>query len=255
MIRLKTQKEIDILSEGGYKLSQILSTLKSQVKSGMFTNELEDMALKLFQEANAKPAFLGYKTHGKKYPAALCISINENIVHCPGTLKRKIKEGDIVSIDIGMIYQGLYTDMATTVAVGDVPDRTKLLLSITKKSLEEGIKQAILGGYILDIGKKIEGIAKGAGLGVVRELVGHGVGYEVHEDPVVPNFYDGSIKNIKLEEGLVIAIEPMLTLGGEDIELADDGWAYKTIDNSLSAHFEATIAITKEGTKIITPIV
>lgn len=255
MIKLKTQQEIEILLEGGYKLSHILTILKNSVKAGIFTNKLEEMALKLFKEAHAKPAFLGYKTYGKKYPAALCISINENIVHCPGTLKREIKDGDIVSIDIGMIYQGLYTDMATTVAVGTVSDRAKLLLSVTKKSLEEGIKQAVLGENILNIGRKIEGIAKGSGLGVVRELVGHGVGYAVHEDPVVPNFYDKSIKNIIMEEGLVIAIEPMLTLGGEDIELADDGWSYKTIDNSLSAHFEATIAITKDGPKILTPIV
>ena len=255
MIRLKSQKDIENLSEGGKILSNILSILKDNVKEGIFTDELETMALTLIKDTGGKPAFLGYKTNGKKYPAALCISINENIVHCPGNIRRKIKNGDIVSLDIGLIYKNLYTDMATTVEVGDVNDSGKLLLSVTKKSLEEGIKQAVLGEHILNIGKKIEGIAKGSGLGVVRELVGHGVGYGVHEDPVVPNFYDKSIKNIIMEEGLVIAIEPMLTLGGEDIELADDGWAYKTKDNSLSAHFEATIVITKDGPKILTPIV
>lgn len=256
MIRLKSNEEIQILKEGGKKLSQILQELKNSVVPGAQSIELEELAKKLIKEAGGEPAFLGYAPGGKaNYPAALCLSINEAIVHTPAINNQEIKEGDIVSLDLGFKYKGMITDMATSTIVGEGSAREWELLAVTKRALEEAIKECMVGESIYNIGKKIEQIATGAGFNVIRELTGHGVGYEVHEDPTILNFYDSRLKDIIMEEGLVIAIEPMVTMKKGDIELAEDNWTYRTCDKSLSAHFEATIAVTADGPVILTPIV
>jgi len=256
MIRLKSSKEIKTLKEGGLKLSQILRELKEMVVSGVFSHELEDEAKRLIKEAGGEPAFLNYAPRGKKrYPSALCLSINEAVVHTPASLEREIKDGDVVNLDLGFRYRGLITDMATTIAVGAVDHKIEELIKITKKALKESIEECRVGASISRVGGRIEFIARGAGFNVVRELVGHGVGYEVHEDPVVPNYYDRTMDSIIMEEGLVIAIEPMVVMGEEKIELAEDDWTYRTADKSIAVHFEATVAITKKGPLILTPIV
>lgn len=256
MIRLKSLEEIKILQEGGKKLSEIMRKLKDAARAGINSNELEEMAKKLIKEAGGEPAFLGYAPRGReKYPSALCLSLNEAVVHTPANSGQEIKKDDVASLDLGFKYKGLITDMATTVAIGDVEPQVQELANITKKALEESIQECKVGAPISAIGKKIESIVAGAGFNVVRELVGHGVGYDVHEEPVIPNYYEKAMDNIIMEEGAVLAIEPMVAMGGGDIELAEDGWTYRTKDKGIAAHFEATIAITKDGPKILTPIV
>ncbi len=256
MIQLKTPQEIEILAEGGKILSKILSELVKAVKPGVFTDDLEKMARDLIAKAGGKPAFLGYKPQGgKAYPSALCVSVNEAIVHTPATFHREIFSGDAVGLDLGLWYKGLCTDAATTVAVSPVDKKIKELVAVTKKSLEAAIKECKIGASLSAIGKKIQNIVEGKNFNVIRDLVGHGVGHEVHEDPMVPNYYDRAFDKIILKEGMVIAIEPMTAMGSAKIELAEDGFTYRTADESVSAHFEATIAITKKGPRILTPIV
>ena len=256
MIRLKSKEEINILKGGGEKLSEIMRRLKEAVGLGVNSQKLEEMAKKLIEEAGGEPAFLGYAPNGnKKYPSALCLSINEAIVHTPASLSREIKDGDVVSLDLGFKYKGLITDMATTVVVGKATEQVHRLLDATKKALERAIIECKAGAPISAVGKKIDSVAKSAGFNVIIELVGHGVGYEVHEAPTVPNFYDKSMDTIIMEEGLVIAIEPMVALGSGKIILAKDGWTYKTRDKNIAAHFEATIAVTKDSPIVLTPVV
>jgi methionyl aminopeptidase len=255
MIKLKTDKEIQIMAEGGKLLSGILKELAGKVKPGIVTGDLEKLAIKLIKSAGGTPAFLDYETEGGKYPAALCVSVNEGVVHTPATLNYKITDGDVVSLDIGMWYQGLCTDMATTVIAGRENPAARKLCDFTKKSLQEAIDECVPGAPISAIGKKIEKILKPQGFGIIRDLVGHGVGFGLHEDPMIPNYYDKAFDKFKMEEGLVIAIEPMITLGSGEIETAEDGYTYRTADRSLAAHFEATVAITKKGPVILTPII
>lgn len=269
MIRLKTPKEIEILAEGGKILSEILAAIRDKVAAGINTKELEEATRKLIKKSGGKPAFLGYKARGgRQYPAALCASINEAVVHTPANFDYEIKSGDVVSLDLGLWYKNLCTDMATTViaendftelltAVNDsVKKKEKTnLLEVTKKALKAAIGECRPGAPISAIGKKVQKIVEGAGFGVVRDLVGHGVGHEVHEEPMVPNYYDKNFDKILLKEGMVIAIEPMIAMGDVKIELAEDGFTYRTADRSIAAHFEATVAITKDGVKILTPII
>lgn len=256
MIQLKTLEEIKILAEGGRILSGILAKLAQAVAPGVFTDDLEKMARGMIADAGGKPAFLGYTPNGgRKYPAALCASVNEAVVHTPATFRREILPGDVVSLDLGLWYKGLCTDMATTVAVAPVHKKAIELMAVTKTALVAAIKLCKAGAPLSAIGKKIQGIVEAARFNVVRDLVGHGVGHEVHEDPMVPNYYDRAFDKIILKEGMVIAIEPMTTMGSAKIELAEDGFTYRTRDLSVAAHFEATVVITKKGVKILTPIV
>ncbi|MDD4989546.1 MAG: type I methionyl aminopeptidase [Candidatus Pacebacteria bacterium] len=254
MITKKTEKDIEYLREGGKRLAFILKELQKKVAPGVTGQELEDFALKLTAEGGDKPAFLGYKTKHDKvpYPAGLCLSINDEVVHSPATNEGKIiKEGDIVSLDYGIIHKGLYTDSAITVPVGKVDAVAQKLLEVTKKSLDVGIKQCKAGNTTGDIGSAIEEYVKPFGFGIIRELAGHGVGYKVHEDPYVPN-YGKKGEGEKLFPGMVIAIEPMLNEGTKDIKLSRDGFTYKTADGKRSAHFEHTVLITLGQPEILT---
>ncbi len=271
MISLKTTEEIEILRAGGRLLSQILAKIAKNVKPGVNTADLEALAVKLISQVGGRPSFKGYASGaaGEKFPTALCTSINEEIVHAPALPGRVLRAGDILSIDVGMEYpfaaqafarfprwqkkQGLFTDMAITVPVGPVNQRAKKLIKVTKQALNKGITQAKPGNTLAQIGRAIEAEAKKYGFGVVRDLVGHGVGYKVHEEPIVPNYETAPAKKIILKPGLVIAIEPMVTLAGWRIATVDgDPFTFKTADNSLSAHFEHTIAVGKKGPIIIT---
>ncbi len=254
MIKLKSEKEIEILREGGKHLAFVLSQLKKASKPGVTTKELDDLALKLTIQFGDKPAFLNYRPYGasRPFPASACISINNEIVHgIPNESKKVLKEGDIVSLDMGLIHEGLIVDSAITVPVGKIDEDAKKLLKYTKQSLDAGIKAIKLGGHIGDIGNAIERVAKKYGYGIAEGLCGHGVGFAVHEDPYVPN---EGIKGEgpELVAGLVIAIEPMFNEGTGQTKLAKDNWTYLTKDGGRSAHFEHTVAITKDGVEVLT---
>lgn len=253
MITIKTQEDIEKLREGGKRLFFILTEIAKEVKPGISTKKLDDLAYKLATENGDKPAFLNYSPYGsnKPYPASVCISINEEVVHGIPSESRILKDGDIVSLDMGLIHEGLITDSAITVPVGKIDDRSKFLIETTKKALYAGIKKVKNGSRLGDVGSVIEEIGKKNGFGIVRELCGHGVGYKVHEDPYVPN-YGQKGRGIKLKTGMVIAIEPMFNDGSECIKLDNDGYTYKTEDCGRSAHFEHTVLVTDNGSEILT---
>ena len=246
MITLKSKREIELLKEAGHIVYLTHQYLRPLIKAGIKTKELDSLAEKFIRSKGATPSFKGYEG----FPSTLCISINDEVVHGFPS-ERVLKEGDIISIDIGACYKGYHGDSAWTYTVGEVSDDAKYLLEHTEKALYEGIKQAKVGNRIGDISYAVEKYATEHNLGVVKELVGHGVGTSVHESPDVPN-YGTKGTGPKIRDGMVIAIEPMLTLGSPDIYVEDNDWTIKTEDSSLSAHFEHTIAITNEGVIILT---
>lgn len=254
-IIIKTKKEIESMREGGKRHAYILEALACAVSPGVSTGELNTLAEKLIRDGGDEAAFLGYKPYGAKkaYPASVCVSVNDEIVHGIPNEDRLLAEGDIVSLDLGLIHDGLITDSAITVPVGKIDGRSKSLIADTKKALSIGIGAIKPGGRVGDIGSAIEKYALARGYGIVRELAGHGVGRYVHEDPYVPNYGDAGTGDI-LRPGMVIAIEPMLTLGGEKIKLDSDGYTYRTSDGSRSAHFEHTVLITDRGAEILTTV-
>jgi methionyl aminopeptidase len=252
----KTQQEIDIMREGGHILARALKAAVDAVRPGVTVAEVSAAGEKVILDSGGKPSFKGYKTRptDSPFPSALCISVNEEIVHGSGDRDRVLNEGDIVGLDIGLWFKGLCTDMAVTVPVGKVSDEALKLMAVTKKSMEKAVETAIVGHTVKDIGRAVEAVVNPHGYGIVRALVGHGVGHEVHEAPHIPNFTSPNQKEIPLEHGMCIAIEPMIALGDYHVETADDGWSIIMRDGSLGAHFEVTIAITNEGTEILTPL-
>ncbi len=254
MIRIKKKEDIAILREGGKRHAAILKELALMTRPGVRTGELNDRAMQLIAEGGDTAAFLNYQPYGAKrpYPAALCVSVNDEIVHgIPNENDRELKEGDIVSLDLGLVHKGMITDAAITVPVGNIsPECTKLLV-ITKEALIAGIKAAKGGRRVGDISSAIERVGVANKYGIVEDLAGHGVGYEVHEDPYVPNYGDPGIGET-LKPGMVIAIEPMFNIGTKKIKLDKDGYTYRTADGKPSAHFEHTVLITKSGAEILT---
>ena len=254
MIKLKSKEEIEIMREGGKRHAEILRELAKLCEPGTSTLILEEEAIRMIKEGGDKSAFLGYTPSGAKrpYPAALCVSINDEIVHgIPNEAERIIRDGDLVSIDLGLVHKGLITDAAITVAVGATDDEARKLLDITRRALEAGIREAKPGNTVGDIGQAVSEIVDETKFSLAEDLAGHGVGYKVHEDPFVPNFGvsgDGE----KLVPGMVIAIEPMVNTGKAGIKLSKDGYTIKTKDGSRSAHFEHTVAITEKGNIILT---
>ncbi len=252
MITIKTPEEIEILKEGGRRLGIVLQKAAAKVAVGVSTQELEDYVRKLIHEGGDIPSFLNYKPRGadRPFPAAMCVSINDEIVHgIPNEDPYIIQDGDIVSLDLGITHEGLITDSALTVGVGNVSDKDRKLILHTQEALMRGIKAARAGAHIGDIGHAIESFARPFGYGMSEGLAGHGVGYKVHEDPFVPNEGQKGRGEL-LRPGMVLALEPMLTLGTDEIELAADGYTYKTTDGSRAAHFEHSIVIT-DGDPII----
>lgn len=254
MIRLKTKQQIDTLRKGGEILARILRELSMEVRDGVSTNFLEKMARKKIEEAGAKPAFLEYTPKGasRPYPAALCVSVNDEIVHgIPNEKPKILKEGDIVSLDSGIEYEGMYTDSAITVGVGRIDRSSKKLILATQEALEAALEAAKPGNFTGDIGKAIEKVAKKYKLSCAEDLGGHGVGFSQHEDPFIPNHAMRG-KGVELKAGMAVAIEPMLNLGGSKTRFLSDGYTAVTADGKKSAHFEHTVAITKEGADILT---
>jgi methionyl aminopeptidase len=248
-IKLKNSKDVELLREGGKILAMVLEKLVDAVKPGVSTRELNDFAEKLIRESGAKPAFKGYGQ--PPFPAALCTSVNECVVHgIPSSYK--LKEGDIIGLDCGVIYKDRFTDAAISVPVGDISAQAKKLLQSANNALSQSIAVIKPGAAIGDIGFATKKSAEADGFNVVRDLSGHGVGFQVHEPPSIPNF--GKPGNgIVLEPGMVLAIEPMLTAGNWHLETAANGWDACTTDKSLTAHFERTIVVTENGFEDLTP--
>ncbi len=253
-IRIKTKEEIEILREGGRRLASILAKVGDMVAPGVTTMELDEYAYKLIKEGGDEPAFLNYKPegHSRTFPASLCTSVNTEVVHGIPSKKVVLKEGDIISIDLGIKHRGLFTDHAITVPVGKVSKKDQQLIDDTKEALDIGIWAAKNGNTVGDIGHAIEQFVHKR-YGIVRELSGHGVGIEIHEDPYIPNFGKAG-RGAKLIPGMVIAIEPMLTNGKASINVTSDGYTIRTADGSRAAHFEHTVLITKDEAEILTRI-
>jgi methionyl aminopeptidase len=254
MIIRKSRNELDQMRRSGMLVWQILQDLSQMVKEGVTTQDLEVAAEKMMKDAGAKPAFKGYYTSaaGSKYPYVLCTSVNDQIVHGMPSAKTKLKKGDIVSIDTGVQLNGYYGDSAVTVPVGEINDAAKKLLDVTKESLELAIDKARPGNRLFDICGTVEQHVVGNGFSVVREMVGHGIGTKLHEEPQVPNYVDRRNENPRLKEGMVLAIEPMVNAGGADMRVLPDKWTAVTKDHSLSAHFEHCVAVTADGPWVLT---
>ncbi len=249
---VKTKEQIEIIREGGKRLAAILAKVAEKVKPSISTYELDQYAYELITAGGDEPAFLNYKPEGhtKAYPASLCTSVNNEVVHGIPSKKKILKEGDIISIDLGIKHKGLFTDHAMTVAVGAVSKTSQELLNATREALAVGIDAARGGNTVGDIGHAIEQFVARR-YGIVRELSGHGVGVHIHEDPYIPNFGKAG-KGAKLVPGMVIAIEPMLNIGSAGIVSMSDGYTIKTSDGSKSAHFEHTVLITDGEAEILT---
>jgi methionyl aminopeptidase len=248
MIQLKSAREIDLMSQGGKILAAAIETVRAAVRPGISTGELDRVAEDFIRgHEGAVPAFKGL--YG--FPGSICASVNNEIVHGIPSPKRVLKEGDIISIDVGVGYKGYFTDSATTVPVGEISADARELLAVTQRALEAGIAAAVLGNHIGDIGVAVQAVVERAGFSVVRDLVGHGIGVEFHEEPQVPN-YGKPKRREKLVPGLTIAIEPMVNIGGPATKTLGDRWTIVTLDGSLSAHFEHTVAIAEGGPVVLT---
>ncbi|MFL5815949.1 MAG: type I methionyl aminopeptidase [Bdellovibrionia bacterium] len=249
MIYLKSERELNLMRKAGAIVAQILDDMAKMAAPGVSTGELDRFAEARIKELGAKPAFKGYNG----FPACVCISVNQEVVHGIPSNKRVLKDGDIVGLDFGVIYDGWYGDSARTIPVGKISDEAQKLLDVTKESLYRGIAQCREGNRVFDIGHAVQNYVENFGYGVVREFVGHGIGRALHEDPQVPN-YGPKGKGPALKVGMVLAIEPMINAGSHEVKVLKDGWTAVTVDNSLSAHFEHTVAITPNGPEILTAL-
>lgn len=237
-------------------MAEILEKIKKSAKPGISAYELDKLARELVFSMGGKPSFLGYKPggYGDGYPAALCVSINDEIVHGLPTENKIIFEGDIVKLDLGIEYQKMHTDATVMVAMGNISETAKKIIKATKECLELGIREIAPGKKLFDYAKVVQDHAEKSGFVVVRDLVGHGVGYSIHEPPQVLNYYHKKLGDITLREGMTLALEPMINEGSHEIFLAPDGWTYKTADGKLNGHWEHTVAVTKDGCEILTKI-
>lgn len=246
MISIKTEEELDILRQAGRILARIIKRLQEAIKPGIATQDINQLAEELIYAEKVLPAFKGYKG----FPAAACTSVNEEIVHgIPG--ERKLMPGDIISLDLGINYQGYFADAAFTMPLGHVDSRLRSLIEVTRRALHKGIQKAQAENHLFDISYSIQEYVERNGFSVVRQFVGHGIGHSLHEDPEVPNFgrpHQGPV----LKKGMVLAIEPMVNMGGWESEILDNGWTAVTKDRLASAHFEHTVAITEHGPEVLT---
>lgn len=248
-VTVKTPREIELMREAGRILALVHEELGKIVKPGISTYEIDKEGEKLIRSFGCIPSFLNYNG----YPASICVSVNEEVVHGIPSRKRILKDGDIVSLDAGVIYKGYHSDAARTHAVGKISDKAAKLIEVTKQCFFEGIKYAKAGNHLHDISKAIGSYAEKFKYGVVRDLCGHGIGTHLHEDPDIPNFAQKS-RGIKLEAGMTLAIEPMINSGTHNVYWMDDDWTVVTYDGSLSAHYENTVLITETGCEILSLI-
>jgi methionyl aminopeptidase len=242
----KSPAEIETMARAGAVVAEALALLGEHVQPGITTGELDAIAEEFIRSRGGEPTFKGYRG----YPAATCLSPNDMVVHgIPG--RTKLQDGDVLSVDVGVTLHGFVADSAWTFAVGSIPAEAQRLLDVCRQALDAGIAEARPGNHVADISRAVQTVTEAAGYSVIRSLVGHGVGRSMHEDPQVPNFVSGG-KGAELKEGMTIAIEPMITAGGPDVYIHDDDWSISTVDGSLAAHFEHTVAVTAEGPRILT---
>ena len=250
MILLKSPDEIERMRRSSGIVAEILAEVASRVRPGVTTGELDTLAEELTRKKGAKPAFKGYVVGGRTFPASICISVNDEVVHGIPSRDRVLRDGDLVGLDFGVCCDGYFGDAARTVPVGRTSPEAQRLMDVTAASLAAGIEAIRPGAHIADISGAIQDVAEGAGFSLVREFVGHGIGRSLHEDPQVPNYRTGT-RGVKLSEGLVLAIEPMVNAGGPEVYVKDDGWTAATRDGRLSAHFEHSVAVTANGPYIL----
>jgi methionyl aminopeptidase len=247
VIVLKSPREIERMRAAGRILSEVKERLKATVSAGISTQQIDVEVESLIVSRGARSAFKGYRG----FPATVCTSINEEVVHGIPTAHRKLRDGDIIGLDLGCIVDGYYADCAITLAVGRVPPRVQELLDVTRESLDKAIVQCRAGNRLGDVSHAVQAHCESHGFSVVRSFVGHGIGRALHEEPQVPNFGDPG-RGVVLKAGMVLAIEPMVTMGGAEVRVLADGWTAVTVDGSLAAHFEDTIAITANGPEVLT---
>jgi methionyl aminopeptidase len=247
VIELKSPREIGLMRRAGHILADVLDRLRTSVKPGVSTLEIDTDVEQFIRSRGARPAFKGYRG----FPATVCASINDEVVHGIPSAERRVKEGDIVGLDLGCIVEGYYADCALTLAVGEIPPRVQQLLDTTRESLAAGIAECRPGRRLSDVSHAIQTHVERGGFSVVRAFVGHGIGRALHEEPQVPNFGDPG-RGPQLRPGMVLALEPMVTMGSWEVRILDDGWTAVTKDGSLAAHFEHTIAVTEAGPEVLT---
>jgi methionyl aminopeptidase len=253
MVTIKRPEEVARMRHAGAILVDVLGVLAAELRPGVSTIELDEIAERMIRDAGAIPSFLGYGgSRGTiPFPGSICVSINEEVVHGIPSGERRIRVGDVVALDIGCIWQGWHADTARTFVIGQPSKRVARLIDATRRGMEAGIAAAVPGSRLGDVGAAIEAVAHEGGYGIVRPFVGHGIGTAMHEDPQVPN-YGRPGTGMRIEAGMCFAIEPMFNLGGDDVALLDDGWTVVTADGSISAHFEDTIAVTPSGPEVLT---
>jgi methionyl aminopeptidase len=249
VIYYKSPREITLMRQGGHILAQVVERLRTRVKAGMSTLEIDQDVEAFIRQRGAKPAFKGYRG----FPATVCISINEEVVHGIPSAHRRLKEGDIVGFDLGCIVEGYYADCAVTLPIGGVPPAVQTLLDVTRESLELAIGECRADHRLSDVSHAVQRHVEAHGFGVVRAFVGHGIGRALHEEPQVPNFGEPG-RGPRLRPGMVLAIEPMVTMGNYEVRILADGWTAVTTDGSLAAHFEHTIAVTESGPEVLTTL-
>ena len=247
MIELKSGRELELMRRAGHILADVVDALRTVVRPGVSTLELDEEVETFIRTRGATPAFKGYRG----FPATVCVSLNEEVVHGIPSAHRRLKEGDIVGLDLGCIVEGYYADRAFTLPVGDIPPRVQALLDVTRQSLELAVEHCRAGRRLSDISHAVQRHVEGGGFAVVRAFVGHGIGRALHEDPQIPNFGDPG-RGPVLRPGMVLAVEPMVTMGSWEVRILDDGWTAVTRDGSLAAHFEHTIAVTDGDPEVLT---
>jgi len=252
MINIKTDREIEAMREGGRKLAFIMSELEKNILPGVSTRKIDEIAEKLILEVPGIPSFKGYGGDSTPFPASICASINNEIVHGIPSEKVILKEGDIFKVDLGMKYQGMHTDMARTFAVGKISKEKQRIIDVVRESFYQGIGELRVGKKLERYGKAVQKYVERNGFAVVRNLVGHGIGKKLHEFPQIPNYYERGSGKFKLEPGMTFALEPMINAGTFETKVGSDGWVFETRDGSMSAHWENTILVTKDGIEILT---
>jgi len=256
MISIKNQSEIETMRRGGRILAEIMAKLEKEIAPGKNTLELDKLAEKLVFANGGEPAFKGYGGgEGQKpFPATICASINSEIVHGIPSEKKVLRFGDIIKIDIGIKYRGMFADMARSFPVGEINAKARKLIDVTEQCFWRGMEKMKAGNFLSDYSKAAQKNAEENGFSVVRNLVGHGIGWELHEDPYIPNYYNKKYQDYRLETGMALAFEPMINAGGPETILSKDGWTFKTKDGQLNAHYENTVLITEKGAEILTKV-
>jgi len=255
MITIKNENEIAIMRRGGKILAEIMAEIEKNIAPGKNTLELDKLAEELIFARGGKPAFKNYgEENGRPFPATICASVNDEIVHGIPSGKTILKEGDVFKVDIGMFLEGYCTDMARTFAVGKISSEAQKIMAVTEDCFWEGVQKLRDGGKLSDYSKAVQNYVEKNGFSVVRNLVGHGIGKELHEDPFIPNFWNRKQSDVKLKVGMVLALEPMVNQGGFETILGHDGWVFKTLDGKLSAHYENTVVITDGEPEVLTII-